>query len=183
MSPSIARLVVMGALIPLLSGLFYVVGYAESKVIGWDSTASVVCSFWLCQTIAILVPLLLWRRVVLWTRRRIGATVILAAIFLLTPVFLMISALDEMWLEETRGLWPLFGWGIWLIGIAVVWRTDDSLLLRQSLSGARNGDLAVCGACGYPLTGLREVRCPECGWTSTVDRVVADVLQAVADSR
>ena len=39
-------------------------------------------------------------------------------------------------------------------------------------SGANLSEFVRCGNCGYSLVGLREVKCPECGWQSTVDEAV-----------
>jgi len=39
-------------------------------------------------------------------------------------------------------------------------------------SEADMSEFVRCGSCGYSLVGLREVRCPECGWQSTVDEAV-----------
>ena len=39
-------------------------------------------------------------------------------------------------------------------------------------SEADMSEFVRCGSCGYSLVGLREVRCPECGWQSTIDEAV-----------
>lgn len=43
-------------------------------------------------------------------------------------------------------------------------------------------ELARCPRCAYSLAGLPEVRCPECGWASTVDDIVGRSLMRVMEA-
>ena len=67
---------------------------------------------------------------------------------------------------------PLFAFALWLAGTAWLWRNRHPHALVDPLSGIGVEDVARCPTCGYNLRGLREVRCPECGWASTVDDIV-----------
>lgn len=71
-------------------------------------------------------------------------------------------------------LWtsPLFAAALWFAGTAWLWRSKRIDLPEGNLAESDLTDLVRCGECGYSLVGLREVRCPECGWQSTVDDAV-----------
>lgn len=62
--------------------------------------------------------------------------------------------------------------GLWFAGTAWLWRSDRIDLPAGLASESDLSRFVRCGNCGYSLVGLREVRCPECGWGSTVDEVV-----------
>lgn len=76
-------------------------------------------------------------------------------------------------------LGPLLVVGFYLIAIAFLWR-DEQVYVARGME--INGEpLAVCPQCSYSLRGLREVRCPECGWSATVDEFLSNVIRQAAD--
>lgn len=62
---------------------------------------------------------------------------------------------------------------VWLIGTAWLWRDSSAAGMVMS---AADEPIATCPVCNYNLTGLHEVRCPECGWRDTVDGLVRRCL-------
>ena len=63
---------------------------------------------------------------------------------------------------------PFLALAIWFAGTAWLWRKRESPVVFA----ASNTEHVSCPQCSYNLKGLKEVHCPECGWTSTVDQIV-----------
>lgn len=187
MSPGAARLTIGVALIPLLVGVFWITYFTleHMDVPGVsDYTVRVCMCYEVCTMGAIAVWVILWRPVVEWNRRRRLATLALGAMFLASPLAIVwaehpvFATLGPTW-TVFCGAAPLFGWALWLAGTAWAWRSGRSRVLPEFAAGAPLEALAVCPTCGYSLRGLREVRCPECGWASTVEDIVARSLERV----
>jgi len=58
------------------------------------------------------------------------------------------------------------------LAVVWVWRRAVARRLRDKLIDL---GVAVCRRCGYPLRGLTEHRCPECGWPA--DEQVREILR------
>lgn len=163
MSPTAARLVSAFALLPFLPGLFIFWVITESYYFSTPDEVSGWRAYEACIVLTLFVWVRLWRRDVRWNPGRIRMTMILAGLLMLSPfaIFLPTSADPANALKWMAPLW--FG-AVWFAGTAWLWRnpapqTGDDLVAR----------LASCPSCGYSLIGLSEIRCPECGWVSTVD--------------
>ena len=186
MTPNAVRLAIGIALVPFLPGLFVmiVLGLGSFGGSRWSDEMRLFAAYELCVVIAILVWFLLWRRAAEWTPARRIVTITLALTLLGSPlsVFWEISRSSRPFVEMWNAfcyLAPVFAWALWLTGTAWAWRAYRSQALPQSAPSAPSTALAVCPGCGYSLQGLQEVRCPECGWKSTVDDIVERSLQRV----
>ena len=184
MSPNAARLAVGIALIPFLPGMFWISFFALEDLVdsGRNEYLVAFTSYEACATIAVAVWLLPWWRAVEWNRRKLVATVLLAIVLLVSPVGLLGLPEDrpgEAW-QLFWLLLPILAYALWLAGTAWVWRSDRPRLLPQLSAPDTAAEVAaVCPTCGYSLRGLHEVRCPECGWVSTVDDIVGRSIARV----
>jgi len=178
MTSNAVRLAIGVALLPLLPGLFFVEYIAvDGAPWGWSSRVTTWLSYETCVLVATVIWLLLWRRAVVWDRTRRLATLGLALLFLASPASAFwagsfgatgLGPLYEMFCTIS----PLFTFALWLTGTARLWRDRQPRALVERLAGIGAEDVARCPTCSYNLRGLREVRCPECGWASTVDDIV-----------
>lgn len=184
------RLVFAIGMLPLFVGAFWLTPYALEALAPADRTDGTVLSLAFLAAVAPFAAfwVLLWRSAVRWTAARVRGTLYFLGLLLpamFGPWF------GELYFEYPGGelphaianATPLFAFSLWLGGTAWLWReTNAAVVLRQALSSAPPPS-PQCAACGYSLTGLREVRCPECGWTSTVDEVFARQVLLLAESR
>jgi hypothetical protein len=193
MTTDAARLAIGMGMLPFLPGVFFLTmgtleafGYSADKTVGW-------ACYQVCAILAGGIWLALWRRRVEWTRRRRRLTLVLITALLAVP-FAAFAASPWSGLNRPLGTWgrtlevfvqvlPLLVLGLWLGGSAWVWRNDS---LERTLAPADAPmdveAVARCPKCDYSLIGLHEVRCPECGWTATLDEVVRRSLAAWLDT-
>jgi hypothetical protein len=177
MTRELARLAIGMSIILFLFGLFFVIVEVLSIGLNVSDRDSVLLAYEICALVAVTSWLLLWRRRVNWTSSRLQWTAIFAAAFLLSPLALLLPTLGPQgpsssgFLRSLPYFLPLILGALWFAGTAYVWK--DKRPERSTGAGLPSGGvLAACPQCSYDLTGLREVRCPECGWTSTIDDVV-----------
>lgn len=188
MSADVARLLVCLSLFPLLYGLAGLYLMTEQYVAGDTNEWSHARALLLVHALAVAVPVALWRRRVRWTRTRVLGTLLLAGLFLASAG----APLYALWLSgweatTTSPAWqpfgalldasPLLGQALWIAGVACLWRYGA----RETPPGLKHAALDVhllarCAACQYDLRGQREIRCPECGWASTVDELLSAKL-------
>lgn len=187
MGPGTRRLVFGFALMPLLPGIFFILATALMDLTDADSQSASVVAYMVCAAIAVASWLLLWRRAVAWTPGQVRMTAVLGGLFLLSPLLLYLDdPLMSDWISTIIIVAPLLFFAAWLIGTSLLWRTDEPAFQLASSSPHVGGassvhavqmqELLRCPACEYLLKGLREVRCPECGWASTVDDLFARTL-------
>ena len=177
----------------LLPGVFWIVAVALTEFGSLESRAEMTAAYLITAALAAIMWFVTWRGTIRWTVTIIILTALLTAA-------LMASSFSVYFIEdratETLNLFltitPLMTFAFWLIATAWLWRRPDalSLLSRTGVGHAQAGgaagtvplhDAVRCGQCAYSLRGLTEVRCPECGWTSTIDAVVHDTLVALSD--
>lgn len=173
---SAVRLAVGTALIPFLPGVFLVIGSALDQLARWGMTPSTFWACEACQIFAIVAWLVVWHRAVDWTPTRTRTTGLMVLIMLFAP-FGAYFQTGNMLLDTWYGVLPLLALAMWFAGTGIAWRSDsprDSAATTDAL--AATSELARCPSCQYSLKGLREVRCPECGWASTLDEYVKRVL-------
>jgi hypothetical protein len=81
-------------------------------------------------------------------------------------------------LEVVISTAPWLGWAAFLAGTAWIWR--DPLAAARALAQSAGGDpqqWLACPQCSYSLSGLREIRCPECGWQATTDGLLNHAIE------
>ncbi len=171
MSPGSARLAIGFAYVPLLPGIFFMTGMALDHFLGMSETLGFAIGYQLCAIIIVATWVPLWRRAVQWTAKRRKMTVLYAAAILLAPWSVYLPQGPELW-NVFCWMLPLWAAAIWFVGTALAWRTRRDFDIER---------LASCPKCEYSLRGLREIRCPECGWNSTVDDIVGWCMAAAAD--
>lgn len=180
MNAQSVRLCIAWSLTFFLPGLYFVIwGGLKIFTSYQDKTETAIC-YEVCGLVAVLTWLLLWRSRVLWNPRTATVTLLLVATVLIAPLTVLAprspaslqgSRLMPLY-EVFRYLTPLFAAGLWFAGTAWLWRSDRTDLPAGLDSDSDMSAFVRCGDCGYSLVGLREVRCPECGWQSTVDEAV-----------
>jgi len=187
MSQGVARIAVGLGLVPLLIGVFIQSGTLMQIGLRMSDGSTLAASGELSAIIAIGIWLGLWSGRVSWTRRRMAITVALAVSLLASPIGILLVEPGS-----TRGwgsvAWtamcvlPFFGLAAWFAGTSWIWRTsrgaapdspDDSSTLAVAMQ---------CATCGYSLKGLTTIRCPECGWSTTVDDLLQRTLTQLSDA-
>ncbi|TWT41891.1 hypothetical protein RAS1_30150 [Phycisphaerae bacterium RAS1] len=180
MTRSAVRCACSFALFPLLAGTFTFTLWGSQywSASGWPLPGWL--AYQACAVVTVLLWFLVWRRSVRWTRRRVLTSVSLGALVLLSPLGVLAH-------EDLRSAWrgydsivdaiilasPLFAGTAFLAGTAWSWRLKPA---EAAARVAELGDEKVrsvsCPACRYSLRGLPEARCPECGWSGTIDEIV-----------
>lgn len=171
MTRTAIRILLGLSLVPILPSLFFI-SYFGLQQSGLGDLENLALSLFLCEALAISLWIAIW-----WNRIRRNAqavlgTTLLASAFLVTvaaPYFDSSSQSMEAIVYSS----PTWMWGLWIIGTAWLWRirpgVDDAAALRND----GESDISPqCPACAYSLRGLSEARCPECGWTGTLDAVL-----------
>ena len=178
MTPNIVRLSIGLALIPFLPGMFFLIGVTFEKQVGISADTSLFSAYQGCAIIAVCAWTLMWRRSVRWTRSLVWWTVLSALPLLITPIIAIRNGSVPV-LDALYKLSPILALGIWFAGTALIWRRPND---RIAIADDAKLAAPTCPTCEYNLTGLREVRCPECGWASTVDDIVLRHLARVASA-
>ncbi|HKQ46511.1 MAG TPA: hypothetical protein VJZ71_00395 [Phycisphaerae bacterium] len=182
MSSDAVRLALGASLVPFLPGL---VLFTFGTIGAFDLVDSLPATIWLTLEIAsvtgVIVWWLIWRCKVEWTRRRQLQTILLAALVLLSAAIVFVPTDATYWgdqktselIQTIVNSVPFFAATLWFGGSAYLWRSSGPTFDLSSMQSPMNyGAVVACPQCSYNLTGLREVRCPECGWASTVDDIV-----------
>jgi len=182
MTPGIVRLALGFSLIPLLPALFFIVVLLLDDFFSLHDQLAFTIGYAVCGIVAISIWLLAWRRAVCWTPRRTWMTALLVAAVFASAFSPFVPDIHDI-VDTVIKVWPTLMLAVWFAGTAWVWRlqpgecSPDQLeltpanALQKTLS--TSSALSVpCGKCSYDLRGLREARCPECGWTTTVDVLV-----------
>jgi hypothetical protein len=114
---------------------------------------------------------MLWYRTVQWSKQRISYSLVVVAISL--AVSLILGFLVGNAFDQTFGavMGSIIAPLLWLLGTIFVWQ-ETGQERADRLSNA-SVDTLVCPTCGYNLTGLSELRCPECGSKFTLSELVA----------
>lgn len=177
MSKLIARILLSIFVFPL-AGLVYLIGFflLDHYYRGryqYRSDRSITC-FLITGIImwAFMVAYwtLLWRRSVRWDGVRLVRTLVATGIAILAG--LTAGAVCTP-VDDSFGVFigsittPL----LWLVGTIFAWGETASERAARTLAAASN--TVVCPTCGYNLTGLRDLRCPECGTQFTLDQLIA----------
>jgi len=189
MTRSGARMAFCFSLCFLLPGVLFVTFVVLDEFTSLPPDAAAAVSYWISILLGMAIWIAVWRKTVKWTRNRINRTILASLPLLSCPLIVWTGLAD---LGEAYGTFalvqPLIVVGLWIAATALIWRDSEepSERLAEKLAGAHDQliDMANhvrCAKCDYSLMGLSEVRCPECGWTSTVDAVVNDAILALAD--
>ena len=114
--------------------------------------------------------ILLWRRSVHWNKFRVAATMLAVpgAVVVAVLIATTLRTLNDELAMFVASLTAIF---LWITATVFIW-TETSQERRQRI-GASRPDVVSCPTCGYNLTGLRQLSCPECGDRFTVDELYA----------
>ena len=191
MTPNIARLAISLSFFPLGIGLFYVVETTQMYFgvnFGWWLDWS---SLEVCALFAVAAWLLLWRRSIVWNRRRRTVCIALSTAGIACPATILLPNGDELfgggqlaqvW-DALRYTTPFFVCAAFIAGTAWSWRLAPGDAAEPWCAGATEIERVLrCPSCDYSLRGLPAARCPECGWHSTVDELFAYCLELLSES-
>lgn len=178
MSPEAVRMALSLALIPLLPGMFFVSMVVARELFGMSDEAASWIGYQFSAVTAVTLWIATWRKRVAWTRRKKVWTGILLLLMLASPAAVFLAdavakspyAFNQEVVATTLLLLPLFALAAWFAGTARLWRETGAKLTDADAGSLENA--LRCPQCDYSLMGLRESRCPECGWTTTVDDLV-----------
>jgi len=180
MNAQSVRLCIAWSLTFFLPGLFFVIWGGLKIFTSFANDVQTAICYEVCGLVAVLTWILLWRSRVPWNPKTATITLLLVTTVLIAPSTVLApsrpaslqgSGLMTLY-EVFRYLTPLFAAGLWFAGTAWLWRSDRIDLPAGLASESDLSEFVRCGSCGYSLVGLREVRCPECGWQSTIDEAV-----------
>ena len=173
MSPLISRILLTVLLFPLAAMFNLIVFIVLDRHLDGDMevlipsliTDAFIAAYWL----------LVWRKGVKWTPRRVRLTFWAAAGAAMAGAIIggIVRATADGFGNSEVAIYtgtvsmPL----LWIVTSILAWReTAEERAERLHRAGA---DTLVCPACGYNLTGLRESRCPECGASFTLNELLA----------
>jgi uncharacterized paraquat-inducible protein A len=176
--PRIIAKVLLAILMIPLAGLTYLIAkLIGEQFIRWRGVGNAdyqIAIYVFCGTVTwlwvALYWVLLWRELVPLNPRRIVKS-LEVAIFALVIAAVIGLALGAL-LQPPIGafiasvLTPLF----WLIATVFVWRESDA---ERGYRLNVPSNSILCPKCKYNLTGLTELRCPECGTRFTLDGLLA----------
>lgn len=164
LSPPAQRLAASIGTIPFVFAAFLIILVALDDVFGLTDPAP--ATFALAALVAIVVWVLVWRRLVVWSAVVIRRTAAAALLCLGLPIAL----LSLFWqpasefVEVVLGCLPIIGWGVWMAVTIATWPV-------LHFGPAEPDSAPRCLRCGYLLIGLRSTRCPECGDEPTLDEL------------
>lgn len=182
MSSDAVRLCIGLALVPFLAGLWGFTALTVRHFFGYLGDPWVfLCSGTLTILVAVVAWLLTWHTRVEWTSRRKSITALLA-LLAISGVYIS-EAVPRVFIDSLSWGILFSSFSLWFAGTAFVWRSTQTGAARRvdDAGGLDDSVEPRCPACSYSLVGLREVRCPECGWSSTVDQIVANTLREQYD--
>jgi len=174
MSAATKRLVIGIGLALLLPCFWLIVENWLNRDLRFSSERSMVISVTLAVSIGVATWISIWRKSVAWNPPRVAMTIALAAMWMATSTVPYMSSPTytvKLLLDSS----PFWMGGLWIIGTAWLWKSKSQ---RSSfVTEYPDGTLSPkCLHCGYSLRGLTEVRCPECGWSGTIDAVLSAAL-------
>jgi len=149
--------------VSLMVMIEYMFGYSG------DETAFLLADMLAAAFVAVYW-ILLWRRTVQWTQRRIGLTIVaaLAALAGGAMIGAIGGSVNDSFGIFIGGVATIF---LWLTATVFAWReTGEERIMRVRATGA---GAVACPQCGYNMTGLAQSACPECGATFTLDEFLA----------
>ncbi len=176
MTRLVARLVLAMLILPVSGAVFVICFVVIPWPAGRPPSAAGVLGLWTVVYAFIGVYwILLWSRVVRWTRQRTLRTALAAPFALILGASIGGACLGLMPGAVPPGIVILVGGGVvpiaWVLATVLIWReTPRERMERISAAGR---DAVCCPICGYNMTGLHEARCPECGSTFTLDQLLA----------
>lgn len=125
-------------------------------------TSAFMASYWL----------LLWYQSIRWTARRRKTTVLVALGAILAG---LVAGTVTSGVAASSSFGAFIGTIVapllWIVGTIFAWR-ETSAERTERLKGVSAENIA-CPTCGYNLTGLSELRCPECGDRFTINEILA----------
>jgi hypothetical protein len=184
MTQTIARLILAMLLLPATGAVFLLTAFAVLRGGGPPTPGGLLLLWAVVYAFVAVYWLALWRGVVRWTRRRVMLTVLATLLALAAG-----AAFGALNLAINFRLPPQFpillGGGfvpiVWVLATVLVW-TETRAERAERLRSLGRPPAILCPVCGYPLTGLTEARCPECGTRFTLDQLLAAGSEAGAEA-
>ncbi len=171
----VARMALGLGLVPLVFGVFWMAGVLETAERRASGPFEAIITLEVCAIVTVCIWFFAWRRRVQWTRPKFGWTLGLALTAIAVPWLMLLFRWTFPSEQSEQSIYytlvqtlPFFAAALWFIGTAWLWRRTDEITIGRDAVG----DGVVCPHCKYNLSGLKEIKCPECGWTSTVDQLV-----------
>lgn len=164
-------------MLPLGAVAYIVALVSLMYALGWPNQDFVFFLTGLITSVLVgLYWVLLWRRTVRWTRRRVAGTVL--AVFGALASALLLGLLVRVVAPGPLSVFvgTLGGLFLWLTATIFIWSESTQERIDR-LRGA-GIESVVCPSCGYNMTGLRVTTCPECGARFTVEELMAATLDA-----
>jgi hypothetical protein len=173
LSQLIAKLMLALLMLPTAGVLYLLTFIVAMEWSGWQSESLVFTAVSAAVLAYVTVYwMLLWRKTIVWTPRRLAATLAVSVAALLIGLVCGIFAaalLDEPAFGLFTGsLCTAFAW---LFATVLIWRETNEE--RSNRIRAAGSDAIACANCGYNLTGLKHTKCPECGADPTIEELFA----------
>jgi len=182
MTATMARLVLAMLLLPAAGAVFLLSFFALARPSGPPRILQIVIVWLVIYAFVAVYWVLLWRSLVRWTAARVARTAVVSGLALLvgTAAGFLFTALapwapGQIVVLVAGGTVPI----TWVLGTVVIWRETPR---ERADRLQRLGASVVCPLCGYNLAGLREVRCPECGGSFTLDQLAATQPRPAAEA-
>lgn len=174
MTRVVVRILTSLLCVPAIAVICVFIGAALSKHRRIDEDVAVTVAFSVAPLLGVGAWLVVWNRMIRWSvRRKLATLAIVAAV----PVLdLAVAIGTAIVLPSGSGDWSftasmanlaigIFAW----IGCLWVWSEtprERFKRIEQIGAGAR-----VCPACRYDMSGLTNLRCPECGGVYTLAQI------------
>lgn len=185
MNGDTARMALAFAMMPLLPGVFFASLAVYEDWFTMQSPSEAFAAYVTSCVVAVAYWLLLWRRKVEWTLRSRWLTGLLSALLLMSPLAVYLAeGLRNAGVPQHNVMYgmlillPLYALALFLAGTARAWRSRAI----DAAAGRGAEDLPRCRQCDYSMVGLREARCPECSWTTTLDDLVRQSMATMSET-
>jgi len=167
----VAQILLSVLMLAIASILYTVTAACTYELVGWNFDILVFLVAGLVTWLFIVVFwMLLWRRYVRWTHRRLQKTI--ASFFVVLFPAALAGWLTSPVVDESFGMFIAGATAIllWLVATVLIWR--ETVTERFERIRYFGDNALICPNCGYNLTGLTTCTCPECGSEYTLDELV-----------
>ncbi len=174
MTRVVVRILTSLLCVPAIVVLCALLGATLSELRWINENTAVTAAFSLAPLMGIGAWLIVWNRMIRWTpRRRLTTAVIVAAVAALDLIAVVgVSVVFRFrsgdWSFAASMLNLLIGTSGW---IACLWVWSENPRERFKRMSQFEGVARTCPACRYDMSGLTNLRCPECGGVYTLGQI------------